>query len=148
MKFREVKNVKTAIVLALSLTVAPVAMAADLVVTVTGADPSQGTISASLFDSEEGFLETPFAEVSAPVDASGGAVFTFEGLVAGDYAASAFHDANDSGDMDKGMFGIPKEKFGFSNDAKGQMGPPSYADAKFSLGEEGGAVKVTVAPFN
>lgn len=139
---------KSAIILALSLSIAPAAMAADLVLTVEGADPGQGKIMASLFNSEETFLETPSTEVSASVDASGQAIFTIEGLEAGDYAASAFHDANDSGDMDKGMFGIPKEKYGFSNNAKGQMGPPSYADAKFSLSEEGGAVTVTVAPFN
>ena len=32
-----------------------------------------------------------------------------------------------------GAFGIPTEKFGFSNDAEGMMGPPSYANvASFS----------------
>jgi uncharacterized protein (DUF2141 family) len=35
--------------------------------------------------------------------------------------------------MDTKLFGIPKEPYGFSNNAKGFMGPPSFEDAKFVL---------------
>jgi uncharacterized protein (DUF2141 family) len=35
--------------------------------------------------------------------------------------------------LDTGWFGIPKEGYGCSNDAKGNMGPPKYEDAKFQL---------------
>ena len=31
------------------------------------------------------------------------------------------------------FFGIPKEAYGCSNNAKGFMGPPKYEDAKFML---------------
>ncbi len=38
--------------------------------------------------------------------------------------------------MDKNFLGIPKEKYGFSNNAKGKLGPPDYEDAKFIINAE------------
>jgi uncharacterized protein (DUF2141 family) len=38
--------------------------------------------------------------------------------------------------MDTGMFGIPQEKYGFSNDAKGFAGPPSFKQCKFTFNED------------
>ena len=35
--------------------------------------------------------------------------------------------------MDKNMMGIPKEAYGFSNNAKGFFGKPDYKDVKFEL---------------
>ncbi|WP_394700395.1 DUF2141 domain-containing protein [uncultured Bacteroides sp.] len=35
--------------------------------------------------------------------------------------------------VDTKEFGIPTEKYGFSNNAKGRMGPPSFEQAKFEL---------------
>lgn len=37
--------------------------------------------------------------------------------------------------MDTNFFGIPKEDYGCSNNARGFMGPPKYDDAKFQLSE-------------
>jgi uncharacterized protein (DUF2141 family) len=51
----------------------------------------------------------------------------------GEYAISAFHDANDNKKMDTNLFGIPKEPIGISNNATGFMGPPKYNDAKFTV---------------
>lgn len=50
-------------------------------------------------------------------------------LPKGTYAVSAFHDANESGVLEKNMLGIPKEGYGFSNNAKGMFGPPSFQQA-------------------
>ena len=33
------------------------------------------------------------------------------------------------------LLGIPKEPFGFSNDAKGKFGPPKWQDAVFIFNE-------------
>ena len=50
----------------------------------------------------------------------------------GDYAAQAFHDENANGDIDRGMFGIPKEGVSFSRDARIVLSPPKWRDAVFS----------------
>ncbi|MEN8835700.1 MAG: DUF2141 domain-containing protein [Polaribacter sp.] len=44
-----------------------------------------------------------------------------------------FYDENNNGKMDTKLFGVPKEPYGFSNNAKGFMGPPSFEEAKFTL---------------
>lgn len=55
----------------------------------------------------------------------------------GEYAVKVFHDLNDNGRMDTNLFGIPKEPYGFSNNAMGTLGPPSFEEAKFLV--RGGA---------
>jgi uncharacterized protein (DUF2141 family) len=58
----------------------------------------------------------------------------FEGLTPNaDYAVAAFHDENDNNALDQGLFGIPTEGTGASNDARGFMAPPSYDSARFRL---------------
>jgi uncharacterized protein (DUF2141 family) len=52
-----------------------------------------------------------------------------------------FHDANSNREIDIGLMG-PKEKFGFSNNVMGFMGPPDYDDAKFAF--DGGTLVVDI----
>src|SRR5690349_5051697 len=47
---------------------------------------------------------------------------TFPDLKPGNYAVSVLHDENQNKDMDQGRLGIPKEGYGFSNNAMGVMG--------------------------
>ncbi len=66
------------------------------------------------------------------VPASGGTtVVTVPNVPAGQYAVQAFHDENANGDVDRGMFGIPKEGVGFSRNARIGLGPPKWRDAYF-----------------
>jgi uncharacterized protein (DUF2141 family) len=50
----------------------------------------------------------------------------------GTFAAQAFHDENDNGETDRGLFGIPKEGIGFSRNARIRLGPPKWRDAAFA----------------
>ncbi len=59
-----------------------------------------------------------------------------DSLPAGNYAVKYYHDKNDNGELDTGAFGIPNEGYGFSNDARGFMGPPDFADMIFKLEED------------
>jgi uncharacterized protein (DUF2141 family) len=59
------------------------------------------------------------------------AVAVFEGVPYGEYAVKVFHDENGNEKLDTNFVGMPKEKFGFSNDARGRFGPPSYEQARF-----------------
>ena len=58
---------------------------------------------------------------------------TFPDLKPGNYAVSVLHDENQNKDMDQGRLGIPKEGYGFSNNAMGVMGPPSFKKARFNV---------------
>ena len=54
-------------------------------------------------------------------------------LKKGVYAISLFVDSNDNKIIDKNFLGIPSEQYGFSNNATGFLGSPSYKDASFNL---------------
>lgn len=71
--------------------------------------------------------------VSVPARA-GTTTLVIEDLPPGNYAIQAFHDANSNDEMDRGLFGIPKEGFGFSRDAKIVLTPPKWKDAVFAHG--------------
>ena len=49
------------------------------------------------------------------------------------YAIGIFHDVNLNNKMDNNFFGIPKEQYGFSNNARALFGPPDFEAAAFEL---------------
>lgn len=63
----------------------------------------------------------------------GGVMVSFHDLKPGPYAISVLHDENSNKDMDQSKIGIPKEGFGFSNNARASFGPPSFDKAKIEL---------------
>ncbi len=103
-----------------------------LTVTVEDAHPNLGQVIVSLFDSEN-FLQTPTAQQTGMVNDEGRCTVVFHGLVSGEYAVSAIYDEDMDGELDTGLFRIPKERIGFSNNARGRFGPASYEDAKIVL---------------
>ena len=66
---------------------------------------------------------------------TGSVTYTFE-LPDGTYAIGIFVDKNYNNKMDRNLFGVPKEQFGFSNNAKGNFGPPSFEDASFTVSND------------
>ncbi|MFN3875311.1 MAG: DUF2141 domain-containing protein [Flavobacteriales bacterium] len=64
------------------------------------------------------------------VEANGASVQVgFGDLAPGRYAIKAYHDINGNGRLDTNWMGMPKEPYGFGNDAMGAFGPPSYEQA-------------------
>jgi uncharacterized protein (DUF2141 family) len=54
-------------------------------------------------------------------------IFTFDKLSqGGEYAIKVYHDQNNNGQLDKGIFGQPVEGWGVSNDARGFMSAPPF----------------------
>jgi uncharacterized protein (DUF2141 family) len=56
----------------------------------------------------------------------GKAQLVFAGLPAGRYVLKSFADENGNGKLDTNLVGLPIERYGFSNDARGRMGPPTF----------------------
>ncbi len=104
----------------------------ELTVVVKNIENVEGSLSIVLFDSEGDFLNDG-NQLIKKVNKKGEISVTFKNVEEGTYAISVIHDQNESGDLDTGLFGIPTEPYGFSNDAKGSFGPPSYADSKFEF---------------
>ena len=111
-----------------------------LVVVVKNVKEAKGRIAIALFNSEKDFT-TKAMQGKTTVAKAGEVQITFENITSGDYAISVMHDANENDKLDSNAIGIPKEGFGFSNDAMGMFGPPSFEKAKFNLS---GDIKVTI----
>jgi uncharacterized protein (DUF2141 family) len=62
----------------------------------------------------------------------GTVIVTVANVPAGQYAAQAFHDENVNHDIDRALFGIPKEGVGFSRNARIVFSPPKWNDAVFN----------------
>ena len=115
-----------------------------LTIDIDGASAGRGQIIATLFDSEAEYMKIPVGEQSAPVSLKGQAQIVFEGLSPGDYAVSIVHDADGDGELDTGLFGIPTEKVGFSNNARGRMGPAPWSKAKVILTAETPNIRISL----
>ncbi len=102
-------------------------------VKVTGAEPGVGQVLVSLFNSPESYLVTPVSEAAEDVDGSGNALVSLGVHAAGVYAVAVVYDKNENGKLDTGLFRIPKEEIGFSNNAKARFGPAKWEDARFTL---------------
>jgi len=55
---------------------------------------------------------------------------------------AVIHDENMNGKLDTNWLGIPKEGYGFSNNARGVAGAPSFSAASFQY--EGGSLDLTM----
>ena len=70
---------------------------------------------------------------------------SFDSISPGKYAIQFFHDENENQKMDFNLIGIPKEKFGSSNNVKPILGPPKFEKLLFNLTEN---KKVIMKPVN
>ncbi len=70
---------------------------------------------------------------------------SFDSIFPGKYAIQFFHDENENQKMDFNLIGIPKEKFGSSNDVKRVLGPPKFEKMLFNLTED---KKIIMIPVN
>lgn len=106
----------------------------ELTVVVKGITSIEGQISIGLFNSSNDFPETKNIFIGSYVKAEKGSVqYTFENLPKGIYAVGIYHDKNMNSILDKGLFGIPKEGYAFSNNVFGAFGPPRFKVTSFVL---------------
>lgn len=120
-----------------------VANAADMTIDVAGLKNANGKVMVAVFDSADHFLKQPLR--TGTVDAHAGTVhMLLTGLPPGDYAISLFHDQNGNGKLDKNLIGMPIEPYGFSNDAAGAYGPPTFQQSLTHLVDAGAVVKVSL----
>ncbi len=71
-------------------------------------------------------------------------IVTIDSIVYGEYAVKVFHDENRNGELDTDILGIPSEDYGYSNDASGWFGPPSWEKAKFIFNEPEMTIRISV----
>jgi uncharacterized protein (DUF2141 family) len=124
--------------LALIAGLLPVSLfAAELAVSVKGVRSDKGNIMAQLLKADPAKGTASQAAATMQAAKTGTIELLFSNLSPGDYAVMLFHDENGNGKMDSNVLGIPKEGYGFSNDAKGSFGPPKFSAMKVTISAEG-----------
>lgn len=108
-----------------------------LTVEFTGLRSDEGHLLVSLYNKEEGFPKDPYSAIRKEKlsISNGKAKVVFRDLPYGRYAIAFLHDINDNTRMDFNLVGMPREGYGFSNNARGKLGPPKFDKAAFELKE-------------
>ena len=115
-------------------------LADELVVTINNIKEA-GEIHVALYDNADAFeadrgdkggAAPGITQGTIEFVEAGSVTYRYE-LAPGTYAIGIFHDVNLNNRLDNYFFGVPKEQYGFSNDARGFMGPPSFEAAAFEV---------------
>lgn len=100
---------------------------------VDGLRNTTGVVGSVLFTSPDGWPEDPKkAYRRGPTPIPPGkldAIVVWEHLPPGDYAVAAIHDENRNAKLDRNLFGIPKEGFGFANNPHVGLSAPPFRAA-------------------
>ncbi|WP_062060872.1 DUF2141 domain-containing protein [Aquimarina longa] len=113
-----------------------------ITVTVENIKSSEGEILFGLYDQNTFMKTAPIKSKSSKV-INGTTQITFTDIPKGIYAISCFHDMNGNHKMDLESNGIPKERYGISNNIK-SYGPPQWNDAKFEVEAENLNIKINL----
>jgi uncharacterized protein (DUF2141 family) len=115
-----------------------------LTIVVDGMEQTTGTLYVAVYDTAN-YMKKPLYGTLAKVNKEEVSA-VLDSIAPGEYAVSIFHDENDNGKLDTGTFGIPVEKTGSSNNAKGKYGPPKFNDCKFTI-EEDTVIYITLTSY-
>jgi uncharacterized protein (DUF2141 family) len=120
----------------------------SLKILIDGFSNDKGSAMLALYDSKDTFTKSENAVRSAMAEIKGGkAEVLLKDLPFGTYAIKVFHDENGTKKLDTTLFGIPKQKYGFSNNARGVFGPATWAAAHFSFNQAEMTMSITVKHY-
>jgi uncharacterized protein (DUF2141 family) len=105
--------------------------AQTLTVKVSNINPISGNLMVGVFNDEHSFPDIHFKGTKVLITSTV-MVVTFTDLPKGKYAVSAYQDINKNAQLDKNIFGIPKEKYGFSN----KDNKPDYSKSVFDFNDD------------
>jgi len=102
-------------------------------VPVSGLRNNNGDVRCGLYNSAATFPKDgqQFQGVVAAI-ANQQATCVFNNVPPGTYAVALFHAQKGETKLKTGFFGQPEEGYGFSRNATGTMGPPSFGDAAYT----------------
>ncbi len=106
---------------------------AELTIEVTNIQKASGNLMIAVYDSKANFLTKDVVKgAKFAIKSKGSQTFGII-LPYGKYGISIYHDVDGDGKLATNFMGIPKEPIGFSNNAKGFMGPPDFDKVKFDF---------------
>ena len=109
------------------------ALAADLHLSVVDGPAATTPLYVALFDSAQNYDSNKTLAAQIVQMNNGTARLSFPGLAPGRYALRVFADENGNGKLDTNLMGMPTERYGFSNDAKGNRAAPGFDAAALQV---------------
>jgi uncharacterized protein (DUF2141 family) len=104
---------------------------------ISGIKDLKGNLKIAIYDKPENFLKETHLFQAKMLKIDKPQITTyFDNIPSGNYAISIYQDINENNKLDTNIFGIPTEKYGFSNNAKGSFGPPSFKESQFSIPDD------------
>lgn len=121
--------------------------ATAVTIRVIGAANEVGDIKIAIYDSESNFndIEKALLGATLPI-ANGEAKWPIPaGQLPKAFAVAAYHDENRDDRLNRSMgLGVPTERYGFSNNARGLTGAPRYRDTVIKRPSAGKVVDVVI----
>ncbi|MCB9284827.1 MAG: DUF2141 domain-containing protein [Lewinellaceae bacterium] len=106
---------------------------------------TRGMIRVGLFHREEHFPDPDKVYWGKGVPPQKGTVrMEIPGLPYGDYALAIYHDLNNNGRLDKNIWGIPTEPYGFSGNVKAKWSSPSFREAAFPFSSDAQMLQISL----
>jgi uncharacterized protein (DUF2141 family) len=104
-----------------------------LTIAVQGVRNSRGVVGVLVFNSAVGWPERFSAALKAKSSPAqpGVTEIVIPGLPPGDYAVVVLHDENENEKLDRGLFGMPTEQWGMSNNPSYSVSAPPFDAARF-----------------
>lgn len=106
-----------------------------LTIEVASFENTKGVLRVCVTDQKDDFLKScAFSKIVTVEDDT--VSLKIENIEKGNYAVSVYHDENNSGILETGgVFGIPLEPYGFSNNPNMRFGP-SYKKSVFKMASD------------
>lgn len=109
----------------------------NLTIKIAGFESDDGSAMVALVNSQKSWQSEGASFKNAiPKIEKKRVILVFNELPKGTYGVKVYHDENDNRKLDSNFIGIPKEAYGFSNNARGNFGPADWQDAKFEVTED------------
>lgn len=97
---------------------------------------NNGIIRIGVYDTEVAYESNRYIYGTNVPSEEGVQAIELNNIPSGTYAFKLYHDEDGDNELDKNFFGIPKEGYAMSNNAKAGLGAPEFEEAKFVLNSD------------
>ena len=116
---------------------------AEILTVEVTSEHKDGPVLLAVYDKKEYFGKTKVNQKTNPKHillGTKGLISNYKGEVTfdlpyGNYVIAGIHDLDNNGVLTGNFLGIPKEPFGFSNNKRGNFGPPNWEDVLIKFNE-------------
>lgn len=117
----------------------------NVTVRVSGLKSQDSRLLIAIFESSEGFPKSEHSTTAMTEDVTADTLeFSLRMREQNPTAIAVFQDLDANGKLTKNAFGIPTEPYGFSNNARSMLGPPTFTQAAVTVSEKTPLLEIKV----